>query len=118
MKIHQRAITSASDSAKMAALASAFPADHLHVIDQPYRFSSWAFDEAENTQLWMDEAGNVVAWAVMQTPFWAIDYACHPAVFDEVHPRLLAWADDRARQLLGSDFALPCLFINFFADQA
>ena len=118
MGISNRTFSDTSDLQQMAALASAFPNDHLHVIDQPYRFSSWAFDEVENTQLWIDDAGNVVAWAVMQTPFWAIDYACHPAVFDEVHPRLLAWADDRARQLLGSDFARPCWFINAFSDQA
>ncbi len=50
-------------------------------------------------------------------PFWAIDYACHPQMADEVHPQLLAWADQRARQLAGSPFGRPAWFINVFAHQ-
>lgn len=117
MKITQRTFSGATDLQQMAALVNAFPTDNLHVIDLPYRFSSWALDELQNTQLWVDEAGKVVAWVVMQTPFWAIDYACHPAVSAQLHPQLLAWADQRARQLLGSDFGRPIWFVNVFDDQ-
>ncbi len=59
----------------------------------------------------------MVAWVVMQTPFWSIDYACHPSVSDEVHPQLLAWADQRARQIVGSDFGHPIWFVNVFVEQ-
>ena len=83
-------------------------------VDQPYRFSSWALDDPANAQLWVDEQGRVVAWVVLQTPSWSIDYACHPAVLDEVHPQLLAWADQRARQLVGSDLGRPMWFVNVF----
>lgn len=89
MKITSRTFSDTADLQQMMALANAFPADNLHVVDQPYRFSSWALDEPENTQLWLDEQENVVAWVVMQTPFWSIDYACHPVVSEEVHPQLL-----------------------------
>ena len=99
MKIIQRAYAGAVDQQPTMALAHVRPADNLHVVDQPYRFSSWALDEPDNVQLWVDEQEQVVAWVVMQTPFWSIDYACHPSVSDEVHPQLLAWADQRARQL-------------------
>jgi ribosomal protein S18 acetylase RimI-like enzyme len=74
-------------------------------------------DEPDNVQLWVDEQEEVVAWVVMQTPFWSIDYACHPSVSDEVHPQLLAWADQRARQLVGSDFGRPMWFVNVFVEQ-
>ncbi len=53
----------------------------------------------------------------MQTPFWAIDYACHPDVADEVHPQLLAWADQRAQQIGGSAYGRPIWFVNVFTDQ-
>lgn len=117
MKIKQRAYAGAVDYQQMMALAHAHPADNLHVIDQPYRFSSWAFDEPTNAQLWVDEQEQVVAWVVMQTPFWSIDYACHPSVSDKVHPQLLAWADQRAQQLVGSDFGRPMWFVNVFVGQ-
>ena len=117
MKIKQRAYSGAIDLQPMMALAHVRPADNLHVVDQPYRFSSWALDEPDNVQLWVDEQEQVVAWVVMQTPFWSIDYACHPSVSDEVHPQLLAWADQRARQLVGSDFGRPMWFVNVFVEQ-
>ncbi len=117
MKITQRTFSGAANLQQMAALAHAFPADNLHVVDQPYRFSSWALDDPQNAQLWVDETGNVVAWVVMQTPFWSIDYACHPAASEEVHPQILAWADQRARQLVGSDFGRPMWFVNVFVEQ-
>ncbi|CAN5566039.1 hypothetical protein BH10CHL1_BH10CHL1_07420 [soil metagenome] len=117
MKIKQRAFSGAADLLPMAALGYAFPADNLHTVDQPYRFSSWALDEPENIQLWVDEQDRVVAWVVMQTPFWSIDYACHPDVADEVHPQLLAWADQRAQQLVGNTFGRPMWFVNVFVEQ-
>jgi len=117
VKITQRSYSSAADLQQMAALAFAFPADNLHVVDQPYRFSSWALDEPQNTQLWVDEQGNVVAWVVMQTPFWSVDYACHPAVSEAVHPQLLAWTDQRVQQLVDSSFGRPIWFVNIFVEQ-
>ncbi|MCX6048494.1 MAG: GNAT family N-acetyltransferase [Chloroflexi bacterium] len=117
MKIKQRAFSGAADQQMMMALGYAFPADNLHGVDQPYRFSSWAFDDPANAQLWTDEQGRILAWVVLQTPFWAIDYACHPEFADEVHPQLLAWADQRARQLVGSDFGRPIWFVNVFTNQ-
>lgn len=117
MKITQRAFTGTADLEQMIALGNAFSADNLHTVDQPYRFSSWALDDPANAQLWVDEQGQVVGWVVVQTPFWAIDYACHPAVAEELHPQLLAWADQRAQQLVGSDYGRPAWFVNVFTDQ-
>jgi mycothiol synthase len=53
----------------------------------------------------------------MQVPFWAIDYACHPDCLDELHGRLLYWADRRARFALDTPSGRPAWFVNVFSDQ-
>jgi hypothetical protein len=50
MDIRQREFSEGQDRA-MAALAQVFPADHLHITDPPYRFSSWALDDQANAAL-------------------------------------------------------------------
>jgi ribosomal protein S18 acetylase RimI-like enzyme len=101
----------------MAALVRGFPSGNLHVTDLPYRFSSWAFDYPGNVGLWFDAEGRLLAWAVMQTPFWTIDYACHPGADRNLHRRILAWADRCARQILDTPSGCPAWFVNVFADQ-
>lgn len=101
----------------MAALACAFPGENLHVIDLPYRLSSWAFDDPENVGLWVDVDGRLVAWAVMQAPFWAIDYAYDPGVNGALFREILNWASDRASRILGTPSGHPCWFVNVLASQ-
>jgi mycothiol synthase len=105
------------DLASMAALVRLQPADNLHVVDLPYRLSSWAFEAAENCALWENRAGELLAWAVLQSPFWAIDYAIHPAAPATMHQRILAWADQRARAIQGTPFGRPSWFANVFDRQ-
>lgn len=100
----------------MAELARRSAMDHLHVIDLPYRLSSWALDEPRNAHLWEDEAGGLIGWAVLQKPFWSLDFALHPN-HTALFPALLAWADQRAREALETPYACPSLFINVFSDQ-
>lgn len=118
MQLIQRTYRGVRDQQRMMALVYAHPQANFHIVDLPYRFSSWAFDNPDNIGLWEDEQGALVGWAVLQTPFWAIDYACHPQVAAEVHPQLLAWADQRARQLVGTPFGRPAWFINVFVRQS
>ena len=59
----------------MLALTQKTATENLHVVDLPYRLSSWAFDHPDNIRLWHDDGGKLVAWAVLQTPFWTVDYA-------------------------------------------
>jgi len=61
------------ETERMIALARADASASFHVLDLPYRLASWALDEPRNAALWEDEHGHLVAWAVLQTPFWAID---------------------------------------------
>jgi ribosomal protein S18 acetylase RimI-like enzyme len=106
------------DLQAMAALVHEFPADNLHTVDLPYRFSSWAFDYPENIRLWRNTTGQLLAWAVMQTPFWAIDYAYRPDSDRNLHRQLLAWVDDRAREIVDTPSGRPAWFVTVFTDQA
>ena len=117
MTIQQQAYSGVADQQRVAALVTQFAADHMHVVDLPYRFSSWAFDEPGNAQLWADEQGNVLGWVVMQTPFWALDYACHPAHVETLLPDMLVWADQRAREILDTPYGRPIWFANVFTTQ-
>jgi ribosomal protein S18 acetylase RimI-like enzyme len=103
----------------MLALARASRANNLHVADWPYRLASWAFDQPENAAQWVDDAGELLAWAALQTPFWAIDYVMRPdAESSALHRSILAWADERARAVAGTRFGRPAWYIGVLAHQA
>jgi ribosomal protein S18 acetylase RimI-like enzyme len=114
MPLLQRAFHGPADWSQMAAVVQAQPSEHLHVVDLPYRLCSWAFDDPANCALWEDPSGQLRAWAVLQPPFWSIDYALHPAAPADTLPAMLAWADQRAHAIQGTPFARPCWFINAF----
>jgi hypothetical protein len=111
-----RQLSGEPDKIRMAALAREFFADNLHVIDLPDRFSSWAFDDPGNIGLWEDEVGHLVGWAVMQTPFWKMDFACSPSREGNLYPEMLAWAVERALSIQDTSFGLPSWFVSVFAD--
>ena len=117
MKYHQRPFLKAADKYTMADLAQKFAAQNLHVVDLPYRLSSWAMDSAENIRLWVDEEQQLIAWAVLQTPFWTIDYVCHPAPEQQLHSEILTWADQRAREIVSTEFGHPAWYFMVFEDQ-
>jgi ribosomal protein S18 acetylase RimI-like enzyme len=117
MKIRQREFCGQTDEQAMLALAQASPTENLHVVDLPYRLSSWALDDPDNVALWVNEAGQLQAWAVMQTPFWTIDYVYHPNAGTALHRQVLAWADARVRQILDTPSGHPCWFVMVFAGQ-
>lgn len=100
----------------MAALVRSFPADNLHVADLPYRLCSWALDDHGNIGLWTDNNGDLVAWAVLQTPFVAIDVAVHPDA-GAAFPQIMIWADARAKDAVGTPGGLPSWYVNVFTWQ-
>lgn len=96
----------------MLELAHKSGAGSLHVVDLPYRLSSWALDNPESVALWEDASGELVAWAVMQSPWWVIDYAYLPSETPTgMHAEILNWVDLRAR---ASD--RPAWFVNVRED--
>ena len=118
MEIRQRQYSGEADKLAMISLAQLAPADHVHVVDLPYRLSSWALGDPGNAGLWVDVEGQLLAWAVMQAPFWTIDYALRPDAGDTLHRQVLAWADHRARALCDTAYGHPCWFVVVFAGQA
>ena len=117
MMVTVRPFSTEQDKDLMSALARQHPDQHLHVIDLPYRLSSWAFDDPENIRLWFDQNQRLVAWAALQTPFWTVDYVCHPGVEIGLHPKILAWADQRARATINTEYGHPAWFIPAFSGQ-
>ncbi len=109
MRIRQREFRGVVDIQAMGALSRAFATENLHVVDLPYRFSSWALDEPQNVGIWANAAGELAGWAVMQTPFWTIDYAYDPGA--GLHREIVDWACERARQALGTPNGHPCWFV-------
>ena len=51
MAITQCTFSAEQDKYLMSALARQCSENNLHVVDLPYRFSSWAFDNPENISL-------------------------------------------------------------------
>lgn len=117
MNLHSRSFSGDADTLLMTELSKLFPADHLHLADLPYRLSSWALDDPQNTRLWFDSTGALVAWAVMQPPFWTIDYSSDPAGGPNLFLLIWAWAGERARALVGTLYERPCWFVNVFTSQ-
>ncbi len=99
------------------ALAQTCPSDNLHIVDLPYRLSSWALDYPENIGLWFDENQQLVGWAVLQTPFWTIDYVCHSSAEATLHPVILAWAEQRAWAIRNTAAGRAAWFVMAFAGQ-
>ena len=117
MKIYQRKYAGKDDLREMIQLAREFQEENLHVTDLPYRLSSWALDEPENIGLWTDENDRLIAWAVMQTPFWTIDYVLRPDIESVLHPQVFGWVDQRAQTSIRTPYWHPAWYVNVFADQ-
>jgi ribosomal protein S18 acetylase RimI-like enzyme len=118
MTVTLRSYSTEQDKYLMSSLARQCLENNLHVIDLPYRLSSWAFDNPENIGLWFDENQQLVAWAALQTPFWTIDYVCHPDAEINLHQEVLSWADHRARVITNTANGRPAWFIMVFSGQS
>ena len=102
---------------EMLSLVQQHPNDHVHVVDLPYRLASWAFDYPGNSYAWRDASGELLAWAVLQTPFWTVDLACRPDLEPSLFPEILAWVDSAARLLVDTPSGRPACYANVFPHQ-
>lgn len=107
-----------ADLQRMSNLARQCAQETLHVVDLPYRFSSWALDDPQNVCLWLDEHQQLIAWAALQSPFWTIDMVLHPTCDPQLLPQVLDWADQRARHNMDTPYEHPQWFVNVFERQA
>lgn len=117
MKITEHTFSGNSDLQAMAELVRQFPDENIHVVDLPYRLCSWSFDYPENLRLWTDEDGQLLAWAVLQAPFWKIDYAYNPEFQNTLHPQILKWADEQAGKIVGTPSGHPAWFVAVLPSQ-
>ncbi len=117
MPFHLRPYSAPADQAAMLHLARLCQAGTLHVIDLPYRLSSWAMDEPRNIGLCVGADGQLAAWAVLQSPFWTVDLVCRPDLEQELLPEMLAWVDRRASESLDTPYGHPTWYVNAFSDQ-
>ena len=112
MEIAERRFSEDSDVEAMSRLVREFPHENLHIVDLPYRFSSWSFDFPENIRLWTDKNGELLAWAILQVPFWTIDYAYNPEFHDQLHLQILRWADEQAYKIVGTPSGHPAWYVS------
>ena len=102
----------------LISLAHRAPEQNLHLIDLPYRLSSWALDRAENLHVSRDDTGAPQAWAVLQTPFWAIDIVADAGADPGGYAEALSWAVERARAIADDpEYGRPCWFVSVLNDQ-
>ncbi|MHB1319564.1 MAG: hypothetical protein ACYCYF_13185, partial [Anaerolineae bacterium] len=99
-----RALASAADVATLSALVRVPGVEALHRADLPYRLCSWALDWPENTALWHDAGGALLAWA------------CRSDAAAALFPEMLLWADGRARAIAGTPAGHPSWFVMVFDD--
>jgi mycothiol synthase len=117
MKILDRAFAGNTDLPKMTDLVRKFPKGNLHIIDLPYRLCSWSFDYPENIRIWHDGSGQLLAWAVLQVPFWTIDYACYPDFRHTLHPQILKWADAQSHKIVTTPGGHPAWYVSVPSNQ-
>ena len=99
MLIEHRSMSLQNDLAEALDLADISQVSIPHIADWPYRFSSWAVDNPLNMRVWVDTASRLLGWAVMQTPFWAIDCIVHPKAPPHLYAEMLTWAQSRAEEM-------------------
>lgn len=109
-----RSCTDQDDFPNMLSLARQFPEHNLHTLDLPYRLASWALDDPENTALWFDPGGRLLAWAVLQTPFWTIDLSVDPEFELELLPEVLAWMEHAMRRVKNGPYSRPSWYVAVF----
>jgi len=108
-----------ADLRAMQALAQAHAADHLHVIDLPWRLTSWALDDPQNCALWFTPSRKLAGWALVNGPFWMIDSTCDPSLEGELFPQIIAWATQRAQNAVDDTFGRHPFWVTpVFSNQA
>jgi len=119
MSTNYRQLSSDGSTAQqqILGLVQESPQDNVHVVDLPYRLSSWAWTSSAQTRQWVTPEGDLHAWACLQTPFWSLDLAVHPDAPPMLTGEILAWADAQARAVLSTEYGRPMWFAFAFSDQ-
>jgi len=101
----------------MLSLAQQYPRDHVHFVDLPYRLASWTFDFPGNRHAWRAATGELLAWAVLQAPFWTVDITCRPDLEEALFPQILTWVEGVACLVADTPSGRPAWYANVFPRQ-
>jgi len=112
MSLYHRQFDLPNDLAKALNLADVSGLNIPHIADWPYRFSSWALDNPLNARAWFDASSQFLGWAVMQTPFWAIDCVVYPDAPSHLYREMLEWAQARAAEMAALGKGHPLWFVS------
>jgi mycothiol synthase len=97
--VRSRPVTGERDLAAMYDLAAVDPNNTLHLADLPWRFRSPAYQQPERTQLWENESGELLGWAVLSSGWSCVDDVIRPGpVAEEVANAVLDWAVERLQR--------------------
>jgi mycothiol synthase len=81
-------------------LVYAYPGEHLHVADLPYRLCSSSAQDPENVRLFKDASGRLLAFGIVQQAWGTLDYFIRPAARTRaVEDVLMTWAVERFQRL-------------------
>ncbi|HEU5440827.1 MAG TPA: GNAT family N-acetyltransferase [Ktedonobacterales bacterium] len=108
MDVRMRPVAGGADLKHITEMVYAHPTEALHLADLPYRLSSPSAFSADDTRIWEDASGRLLAYAVVQQPWGTLDYFIRPSARERgIEPTLMDWAlgrfqaltDDRQRDL-------------------
>jgi ribosomal protein S18 acetylase RimI-like enzyme len=103
------------DCLKIQLLAEKTPTTSIHVLDMPYRLSGPTLDDPRSVGLWEDEAGELIAFAVIQWPWQTLDYAYSTEFAGiGIEQQILDWAIETFPKLSRDylSYEHPLLFID------
>jgi mycothiol synthase len=118
MQLTQRAFRGPDDLPRISALVRAFPEDNPHVVDLPYRLTSWSLDNPDNAALWEDDSGELMGFAIVQGPWLALDYIVHPAARQlGLELEIVEWGKARGQAIAREQGRRSMLFIGVRQDR-
>lgn len=100
MSIAGRPLVGATDRARIMALVRAHASENVHIADLPYRLASPSASSEEDARVWEDARGDLVAFAIAQSPWGTLDFFIRPdARGAEIEDELMTWALARFQRL-------------------
>lgn len=85
-------------AAEITRFVQLYPDACEHVVDLPYRLCSPSAQDPQNIGIWRDDAGEAIAFALIQLQFSTLDWAVAPE-HSHLKRDLFDWALGRLRQI-------------------
>jgi ribosomal protein S18 acetylase RimI-like enzyme len=117
MIITMRPCADEVDLRRVSELVRAFPEGQLHVADLPYRLASWSLESDRNARLWCGPDGKLLAFAIIQQPWQALDYFVHPCAREMgIETAMMIWVAERMQELAAERGGHTALFVSVRED--